>query len=491
VKYTLEDDAANKAAVLETVGALAGQVRAALGDTVAPAASDAFTAANLEAVREYVRAQELAAAGKTDAAIPVYLEAAKLDPDFGRAWSGAATAARNLGRREEATQYYENALAKMDRMTDREKLRTRGQYYLFSGNSAKAIEENEALIKRYPSDGVGLGNLGFAYFQSRQFDKAMEMLTRAAALQPNNVPRLNNGALYAMYAGRFDDALTRAKKASELTKEYGPAWMVQGLSAAALGQYDAAAAAFATASALPASKASAALGLADLALLRGRLNDAAGTLEPLLTEKLPTVLHARIHTTLAGVRLAQGRAADAAKLAEAALQISQDAVTRFESGRVLLAAERAPRARQIAAELDKALSSETQALGLTLAGEIHLVSGNDLRAAINAFQQSLKLADAWQTRYLLGRAYLAAGQFTEATSELDACITRKGEATAVHLDDVPTWRMIAPVYYYQGVARTELKSTAGAAEAFRTFLGFKDSGDQTGLVSDARKRLAQ
>ena len=73
-----------------------------------------------------------------------------------------------------------------------------------------------------------------------------------------------------------------------------------------------------------------------------------------------------------------------------------------------------------------------------------------------------------------------------------ACITRKGEATAVYLDDVPTWRLIAPVYYYRGISRTALKSSTGAAEAFRTFLEFKNGGDdQNALVADARKRLAQ
>ena len=51
--------------------------------------------------------------------------------------------------------------------------------------------------------------------------------------------------------------------------------------------------------------------------------------------------------------------------------------------------------------------------------------------------------------------------------------------------------MIAPVYYYQGVAQSALKSTAGATEAFKTFVAFKDSSDQTPLVVDARKRLAR
>ncbi len=491
VKFTLEDDAASKADVLATVGALAGQVRVALGDTVAPAPTDTFTAASLEAAREYARAQELLAAGKADEAIPVYLEAAKLDPDFGRAWSGAATAARNMDRPDEAKKYYEEALAKMDRMTDREKLRTRGQYYLFTGNSAKAIEENAALIKRYPSDGVGLGNLGFAYFQTRQFDEAAATVARAVQLQPANVPRLNNAALYALYAGKFEEAMAGGKKASDLQKSYGPAWLTQGLSAAALGKYDEASASYTTLGALAGFKAASVQGVADLAMLRGRLSAAAAALEPMLAETIPANQQARVHTTLAAVRLGQARSADAITLAERALKLSSDAVTRFEAGRILLAAGRAARAKELAAGLDKSLSPETQAQALALTGEIHLVAGDE-RAAIDSFQQSLKLADAWYTRYLLGRAYLAAGAFPEATSEFDACLTRHGEAAAIYLDDVPTWRMIAPVYYYQGVARAALRSTAGAADAFRTFVAFKEGGDeQGGLVADARKRLAQ
>ena len=51
--------------------------------------------------------------------------------------------------------------------------------------------------------------------------------------------------------------------------------------------------------------------------------------------------------------------------------------------------------------------------------------------------------------------------------------------------------MIAPVYYYQGVARANMRNGTGAAEAFRAFLAFKDGGDeQNALVADARKRLA-
>jgi tetratricopeptide (TPR) repeat protein len=489
VKYTLEEDAASKADVLQTVAVLAGKVRAALGDTTAPAASDAFTAANLEAAREFARGQELFAAGKFDAAIPAYLEALRHDQDFARAYAGAATAANNLGRREEARDFYEKALARIDRLTDREKFRIRGQYYLFSRNAPKAIEELTGLAQRYPSDATGLSNLANAHFQLRQFDKATEMGVRVASIYPGNVLRQNNVALYAMYAGSFEDANARGRKASELNKAYGLAWISQGLSAAALGKYDEATAAYTQLATVNGWKAPAAQGLADLALLRGRIGAAAAALEPLMTEKLPPVQRARVQTTLASVRLAQGRTAEAIALATSAVQLSDDPTIRFEGGRILLAAGQPGRAKELAAELDKALSPETQALGLTLAGEIQLASRN-ARAAITAFQQALKLADAWQTRYLLGRAYLDGEAFAEAESEFDACIRRRGEATAVYLDDVPTWRMIAPAYYYHGVARAAIKNASGAADAFRTFLAFKDGGDeQSSLVADARKRL--
>ena len=491
VKYTLEDDAASKADVLATVAALAGQVRLALGDTVAPAASDAFTAASIEAAREYARAQELQATGNSEAAIKAYLAAIALDPDFGRAYSGAAAQAMNLGRRDEADKYYREALARVDRMTERERFQTRGLYYLFSRNAPKAVEELSALVERYPAHGAGLANLAFAHQQLRQFDKATEIGMRAAALHPNNVIRQNNVGLYAMYAGNFEEAIARGKRAAEINKDYALAWLTQGLGAAALGKYDEAIAAYTTMSTLPGRKAVAAHGVADVALLRGRVADAAAALEPLLKEQLPAAQLARLRTTLASVRLIQGRTAEAIKLADAALTDSIEPVTRFEAGRVLLAAGQAARARALVAEFEKALLTETQALGATLEGEIHLAS-RDARAAVASLQRALKLADAWHTRYLLGRAYLDYGATYEADSEFDTCLRRKGEATAMHLDDVPTWRVIAPVYYYQGVARQQMKNGPGAAEAFKTFLAFKDGGDeQSPLVADARKRLAQ
>jgi eukaryotic-like serine/threonine-protein kinase len=56
----------------------------------------------------------------------------------------------------------------------------------------------------------------------------------------------------------------------------------------------------------------------------------------------------------------------------------------------------------------------------------------------------------------MGRAYLDAGAFTEASSEFDVCLKRRGEATSVFLDDVPRYHVLPA---YQGRAREGLNTT--------------------------------
>jgi len=293
-----------------------------------------------------------------------------------------------------------------------------------------------------------------------------------------------------MYAGKFEEAIAGGKKAAELNKDYALAWVSQGLSSEALGKYDDAAAAYQHLSSINGWQARAALGTADIAMLRGKTADASAALEPLLTQKLPPLQMARVQNTLAAIRLSQGRTADAIRLAEDALKSSTDQIPRFEAGRIFAAASRLPRAKELAADLEKSLVPETQALGMTLRGETQLIEG-DVRGSVATLQAASKIADTWMARYLLGRAYLLANSYEDADREFDMCERRKGEATAVYIDDVPTWRMMAPLYYYTGIVRAELKRST-AADSLRTFVELKKGGDEkSSLVADAEKRLAQ
>ena len=89
----------------------------------------------------------------------------------------------------------------------------------------------------------------------------------------------------------------------------------------------------------------------------------------------------------------------------------------------------------------------------------------------------------------MGRAYLDAGAFTEASSEFDLCLKRRGEATSVFLDDVPSYQVLPPFITIKA-ARAKVLNSPGAAESYKTFLAIKQNGAGDPLVADAQRRLS-
>src|SRR5581483_10487169 len=139
----------------------AAPIRKALGDTTPESvqlaeAQGGFSAANLEAVHEYGIAMEQQFAGKMEDALKSFGKAAELDPNFARAYSGMSAAYRNMGRPTEAEKYAQLAMQHIDNMTERERYRLRGIYYLSSSNWQKCVEEYSQLVQKYPSDNMGI-----------------------------------------------------------------------------------------------------------------------------------------------------------------------------------------------------------------------------------------------------------------------------------------------------------------------------------------------
>ena len=105
-----------------------------------------------------------------------------------------------------------------------------------------------------------------------------------------------------------------------------------------------------------------------------------------------------------------------------------------------------------------------------------------------AFQEAKKVADTWMGRFDSAVAYIQLGAFTEADSELEVCLKRRGEVSAIFLDDVPSFRELPAVYYYLGRAQQGLKSPA-AAESFKTFLAMHSKADHSPLAADVQRRM--
>jgi tetratricopeptide (TPR) repeat protein len=487
-------EAAGKSEVLDAVGRLAARVRSGLGDTSVNTdqvnINETFTAGSLEAASAYIQGQNLLADGKPEQALEAYQRAVALDPNLGRAYSGMGAVANNLRRRNESIEYYDKALSLLDRMTERERFRTRLAYYSSMGNAEAARNESEQLIQRFPSDAAGASNLALSYFLDFDFQRALELGTQAAAIYPGNVLRQSNVALYALYAGNFETAAKQAQRVLELNRDYPRGHLVMALGHVAEGQFDRAVERYQALMKLPApGRDFGVQGLVDVARYRGRLEEAASLLsDALAVEKAPASV-ARFTATLAAVRASQGRGPEAIKLLAPIKTDGLDAATFMSIGEVYAAAGRLKEAAAIAAALRARVAPDARAFGAVLQAQIAL-AGGDAEEARRVLTEARAVTDAWLVRFWLGRAYLAMRMYAEADSEFEAGLRRRGEAAAVLVDDFPTFHRWLDVYYYQGLTREGLKS-AGAVDSFKTFLAPKENGDETGgLVADARKRIA-
>ncbi len=495
-KTIVEDreKASGKDSVLATVARLAAEVRRALGDSTPEstqlAAAETYTAGSLEAAHEYAVAQNLQWEGNWDEAIRHYQKALDLDANLGRAYAGLAAVESNRGQRQAAEKNYKEALARIDRMSEREKYRTRGGYYLLIRNPDNAIEQFNALVKQFPADTAGIANLAFAYFVKRDMANALTWGRRAIEIYPKNVPQRNNFGLIAMYAGDFETGAREQKTVLEMNPQFVLAYVGLALSELGAARPDVAIATWNKLAATgPAGASSAASGLADLALYQGRIADARTILETAIEADLAaknTDEAARKLTTLAEAELQGGQTARAVAAAERATGMSGELAVVVSAARVLIEGGEERKALAAAQKLAARLEPDPQMYAALLQGEAALERRN-YREAIARLKEARKVADSWLARYGLGRAYLEAGSFAEADAEFDACVKRRGEAAAVYLDEVPTFRAFPPVYYYLGRAREGLKSP-GAADAFKTFLGFQ-TGEGGSLAADARRRL--
>jgi tetratricopeptide (TPR) repeat protein/predicted Ser/Thr protein kinase len=493
---TEQRTASNKQDVLATAGKLAENIRKGLGDTTPESAqqsaAETFSAGSLEAAHAYAVGQDLQQAAKWDDALKAYGQAAELDPNLGRAYAGMAAIDANLGKRQDAEKYYGLAMSHIDRMTDREKYRTRSGYYLFMRDQAKAMEELAVLVSQFPADTAGHANLALAYFYSRDMNKALEEQKRALLITPHSVLQRINYSMYALYAGDFDTAAKEAQSILEENPKFDQALRTSALAELGLGHTAEAQANYGKLQAVSSYGASiAATGFTDLALYEGRMADAAGILEKAIAADLAAKDResaADLTATLALIQLTQGRTKEAVTSADKVSSSSKDPGVIFRVAQVYIGANQEVKALQLVAPLSQRLETEPQIYAKLIAGEAQLKKGN-ARDALSSFQEGQKLADTWLGHFDLGRAYLEAGAFTEASSEFDVCLKRRGEATSVFLDDVPSYHVLPAVYYYQGRAREGLNSP-GAAESYRTFLSIKEKGAGDPLVADAQRRLA-
>ncbi|MEZ5288695.1 MAG: hypothetical protein R2712_28590 [Vicinamibacterales bacterium] len=382
------------------------------------------------------------------------------------------------------------AITLVDGMTERERFRTRGLLYLITNDYKSCVTEYGDLIARYAADAAARNNRALCLSKLRDLPTAVHEMREVVRILPNRGLYRVNLATYAAYAGDGELAEREARNAVDLSP-----WAPQALAFALVlqGRLGEAADSYRRLGESPqVGRSYADSGLADLALYEGRFADAArlftdGAAADTADEEPDRA--ANKLAALAYTELMRDRRPAAIAAARRALDASQTRTIQFLAARVLVDAGDSDRAKRVAIDLGTDLQPESQAYASIIDGMIASAEG-DHRNAVRFLTDANASLDTWIGHFELGRAYLAAGTLTQADSEFERCINRRGEALALFLDEEPTYGMFPPVYYYQGQVRAGLKSSR-VQESYRAYLQIRGGSSDDPLVPVLRAAVEQ
>jgi tetratricopeptide (TPR) repeat protein len=322
------------------------------------------------------------------------------------------------------------------------------------------------------------------------FESAMEEGNRVLDIYPNNLFYKQNAALYAMYAGNFKAAEEQAREVIQVDDTRYYARLPVAVAALSRNDLDAAKAAYEDMVQTGDAGASHGnLGLADLEIYRGNYGEAIRLLEAGVAADLGSGNQRAASTkyiALAEARILNDDPREKALQALAsALDTSNGLSQRVGAALNYIALGEAGLAREIAAELTSGLQPQNRAYGAMITGILYSVAGEH-GEALDTLIRASQMSDFWLVRFKLGKAYLRAGSYAEALDEFSSCEKRRGEASALFLDDLPTWRYVADLPYWRARAQQEIGMSHAARESYRVYLTVRAEGP---LARDARERL--
>ncbi len=211
--------AADKEDVLKVLGQAATKLRAKLGESLSTVEQfdtpmDQATTPSLEALKALSEGRKTLQEQGSAAAIPFFNRAIELDPNFAAAYTALGISYSNMREPGLASQNLQKAYELRDRVSERERYRISGTYYLLvTGELEKAIQAYEMWAKTYPRNGEPYGNLGVDYSYLGQYDKAVTASLEDLRLNPGSAAAFTN--LVGLYAAldRLTDAKSTYKEA--------------------------------------------------------------------------------------------------------------------------------------------------------------------------------------------------------------------------------------------------------------------------------------
>ncbi|MGB6846062.1 MAG: protein kinase [Candidatus Acidiferrales bacterium] len=190
--------AENKEHILKALDQAATKLREKLGESLSTvekfdAPLDQATTPSLEALKALsVGIKTLQEKGSA-AAIPSFNQAIELDPNFAAAYEVLGISYSNLREPGLATKNLQKAYDLRGRVSEREKLRISGSYYLLAtGELEKALQAYELWAQTYPHNSEPFGDLGVDYTYLGQYKSAITASLEDLRLNPGSAAAYTN-----------------------------------------------------------------------------------------------------------------------------------------------------------------------------------------------------------------------------------------------------------------------------------------------------------
>jgi serine/threonine protein kinase/tetratricopeptide (TPR) repeat protein len=204
-------EAPDREQVLRTLGGAASRFRRKLGESLASIKKfdtpiTEATTSSLEALKAFSVAEETRARAGDRAAMPFYLRATELDPGFAMAYARLSAIHGNLGRWPEVTRYVNEAVARRDRVSERERFYIDGRACVIGTDPGCYANVHELWKRTYPRDYVPVLALCNTYSGDGQFERGLENCLVAQQLAPRQLLVYTNLAATYQHLGRVAEA---------------------------------------------------------------------------------------------------------------------------------------------------------------------------------------------------------------------------------------------------------------------------------------------
>jgi serine/threonine protein kinase/Flp pilus assembly protein TadD len=441
----------SKEQVLTALDKAAAKLREKLGESVSSLAKFdtplEATTPSLEALQAYTLGRRaMVVQNDFQAAIPLFQQAIRLDPNFAIAYAALGSVYANLSETTQAAEYIRRAYERRARVSEPERFYIDSTYYHFLlGDLEKARQVYELSSQTYPRYAGTPTRLGILYSILGQYDRSLAEFREAVQLDPARALGYANLTAAYISLNRLQDARATAEEA-QLNK-HDSADLRLDLYTLAFLEQDAAGMARQVQWVAEKSNGKEDFILvqeADTAAYFGEVERARRFSRDAIASAMRTEAPERAADCEARAAVREaifGNMREARQHASAALGLSSARDVQFGSALALAVAGDSLRAQALADDLAKRFPSDTivQFNYLpTIRGRLALSQHNALKA-IEDVQSAAPYelgspgaaAFSWALYpiYVRGEAYLAAHQGTEAAAEFQKILEHPGVVT--------------------------------------------------------------